>query len=122
MPYVGNLKDIPKGWFLCNGENGTPNLQNQFLMGSGDYASKNFIKAGLPNITGQIWLHGDPMYSWTSGSLYAIGKDINTTPTTVPQTGYTCLVLDASKSSPVYGGSTTVQPPSYTVYFIIRLK
>lgn len=27
---------VPTGWFLCNGENGTPDLRNRFVVGSGD--------------------------------------------------------------------------------------
>ncbi|MFH1379986.1 MAG: tail fiber protein [bacterium] len=27
----------PKGWALCNGENGTPNLSDKFIMGTTDY-------------------------------------------------------------------------------------
>ncbi|MFD2566064.1 hypothetical protein [Pseudotenacibaculum haliotis] len=28
--------DIPQGWALCDGTNGTPNLTNRFIVGSGD--------------------------------------------------------------------------------------
>jgi microcystin-dependent protein len=28
--------NVPDGWALCNGENGTPNLQNKFIMGASD--------------------------------------------------------------------------------------
>ena len=26
---------VPEGWFLCNGENGTPDLRNRFIVGAG---------------------------------------------------------------------------------------
>lgn len=26
---------VPNGWFLCNGENGTPDLRNRFIVGAG---------------------------------------------------------------------------------------
>lgn len=32
----GAIVDIPFGWALCDGNNGTPNLQNQFVVGAGD--------------------------------------------------------------------------------------
>lgn len=121
LPYVGDIKDIPSKWALCDGSNGTPNLLNgRFLEGNTTVGI--FKEAGLPNITGQIWFHGNPMYYWSSGSLYAVGKGENTTPTTSPGPAYTCLMLDASKSSPIYGSSTTVQPSSYTVYYIVKIK
>lgn len=36
--WSGSIVNIPttKGWFLCNGQNGTPNLVNRFIVGSGD--------------------------------------------------------------------------------------
>ena len=30
--------------------------------------------------------------------------------------------FDASKSNPIYGKSDTVQPASYTIYYIMRVK
>jgi microcystin-dependent protein len=35
--WSGSIVNIPtnKGWFLCNGQNGTPNLVNRFVVGSG---------------------------------------------------------------------------------------
>jgi len=32
--WSGALADIPQGWFLCDGANGTPNLIDKFLLGS----------------------------------------------------------------------------------------
>jgi len=32
----GAIVDIPAGWLLCNGANGTPDLRNRFLVGAGD--------------------------------------------------------------------------------------
>lgn len=28
--------EVPTGWYLCNGENGTPDLRNRFVVGAGD--------------------------------------------------------------------------------------
>ena len=33
--WSGSIATIPTGWFLCNGGNGTPNMQNQFIVGAG---------------------------------------------------------------------------------------
>ncbi len=35
IPWYGALKDLPKGFALCNGANGTPDLRNRFLVGAG---------------------------------------------------------------------------------------
>lgn len=34
--WSGSIATIPTGWLLCNGENGTPDLRNKFIMGAGD--------------------------------------------------------------------------------------
>lgn len=33
--WSGSVAAIPSGWFLCNGANGTPNLQDRFIVGAG---------------------------------------------------------------------------------------
>lgn len=77
------------------------------------------IAAGLPNITGQTAGLANDM-SAASQELYngAFYKGTNTR-----QAGwggatadeFHPLVLDASRSSPIYGNSDTVQPPAYVV-------
>lgn len=32
--WSGSINDIPNGWLLCNGSNGTPNLTNRFIVGA----------------------------------------------------------------------------------------
>lgn len=32
--YDGNISEIPSGWQLCDGTNGTPDLRGKFIMGS----------------------------------------------------------------------------------------
>ena len=34
--WSGALSNIPAGWTLCNGANGTPNLQDKFIVGAGN--------------------------------------------------------------------------------------
>ena len=36
MLWSGAIVDIPAGWVLCNGGNGTPDLRDRFLLGAGD--------------------------------------------------------------------------------------
>jgi hypothetical protein len=37
LPFFGTDDAIPEGWALCNGENGTPNLNDCFLLGADDH-------------------------------------------------------------------------------------
>lgn len=36
LPWYGQLANIPDGFSLCDGTNGTPDLRNRFLVGAGD--------------------------------------------------------------------------------------
>ena len=59
IPWYGQLKDIPNGFALCNGSNGTPDLRNRFLVGAGNtYGLGNTGGADSVKLTGtQIGSH-----------------------------------------------------------------
>ena len=44
IAWYGFINNVPKTWAICNGENGTPDLRNKFIMGVGDMS--NFGKIG----------------------------------------------------------------------------
>jgi len=116
LPYVGNLTDIPSSWHLCDGTDGTPDLRNRFLQGSD--SSGLFIEAGLPNITGRTIMFMFPSNNGV-GALSSEWYGRALVGGTSAAAGY--LYLDASKSNRIYGASDTVQPPAYTVYYIIKV-
>jgi hypothetical protein len=43
--WSGDCNKIPKGWALCNGYNGTPNLQSRFIVGSGNDSGNDRVNA-----------------------------------------------------------------------------
>lgn len=74
------------------------------------------IEAGLPNITGRLGLEGDKNDNQTSGAVYVDADDkASTRALTTTVSGYQNKRFDASRSSSIYGNSTTVQPPAYVV-------
>ena len=48
--WSGSEASIPSGWVICNGLNGTPDLRNKFLVGSGSHYSKG-TSGGANTIT-----------------------------------------------------------------------
>lgn len=50
LPWYSRSGSVPVGWAICNGENGTPDLRNRFLMGTGDFAQVGQI-GGSPTHT-----------------------------------------------------------------------
>ena len=41
LMWSGSVASIPSGWVLCNGANGTPNLQDRFIVGAGSSYAVN---------------------------------------------------------------------------------
>ncbi len=41
VEWFGAIGEIPAGWVLCNGANGTPDLRNRFIVGAGDTYAVN---------------------------------------------------------------------------------
>lgn len=35
IPWFGRLRDLPEGWHVCDGTNGTPDLRDRFIVGAG---------------------------------------------------------------------------------------
>ena len=118
IPYAGDLSKIPYGWHLCDGSNGTPNLSGRFLEGTTN-APKTFNDAGLPNITG--YFSGENETYHANGAFrHANGGPANKTEDNYGNQND--VYFNASWSNSIYGRSDTVQPASYTVYYIMRIK
>lgn len=64
--WSGSSASIPSGWYLCDGNNGTPNLVNRFVVGAtGSYAvgatggeASHTLTAAEINITGPSTWYG----------------------------------------------------------------
>ena len=114
-------------WLDCNGQscvgystlvsvlgkNTVPDYRNRFLEGS--TSPNQVIEAGLPNITGFVcggWMHGTGAFAPHS-FVNASGDGRGYPPSD-------SCTFDASRCSPIYGNSTTVQPPAVTVRWLIR--
>lgn len=93
-------------------------------MGAGNgHNGGDTVEAGLPNITGEISYVAS---GYGSENSTATGAFCNDDWFNDGKTGYTAngsggtliegLKIDASRSSSIYGNSTTVQPPAFYVY------
>ena len=97
-----------------------PNLTDKFIQGSGTAGTSK--SAGLPNITGSFGGLGNYNSGGTnamSGAFYgsgASGFSFGGGDTVSSLKGY----FNASRSSSIYGSSSTVQPPAVTMRFYIK--
>lgn len=82
------------------------------------------LEAGLPNMTGTIFgvmtYNGGGGYS-PNQALTSIQEDTTHSRDESGQGHYVRVTLDASRSSPIYGASATVQPPAYCTYIWRRV-
>ena len=150
MPYAGPAANVPSGWLPCDGrtvssttypklfaaigttwgyeenitENGVtyfklPDFRNRTLWGADQKVLGSYVEAGLPNITGSIGFRAQNA-NWYSGCVYA-RTDLSggTWDTTSMYAG--TAFINASRCSPIYGNSDTVQPPAAAVNFIIKV-
>lgn len=148
LPFGGTR--VPDGFLLCNGATvsrtvyktlfeaiGTafgsgdgystfnlPNIHHRFIeMTTSTWEVGQAVEAGLPNITGKVMVGGyQMMTSNHTGAFF--GSDYGTADyhgqdgrQNVPTT----FGIDASRSSAVYGRSSTVQPASIRCLAIIKI-
>ncbi len=98
-----------------------PDCRNRVFWGAADFG---YISAGLPNITGELAANdiGDNVTNPTfKGALYA-RKNNSLRDSANGKAGGLKLFIDASLSNPIYGASTTVQPPAIKARFKTRFE
>lgn len=105
--------------------------QDRVLQGTSSGAGGT-IEAGLPNITGKVWLrpldNGDGI-TWDKEDgafITKVVEDPNDSSGAIAKGSggkpFGSINLDASKSNNIYGNSSTVQPPAYKVHFWKRVS
>jgi microcystin-dependent protein len=129
--WSGSVATIPSSWSLCNGANGTPNLQDKFLVGAGSgYA------VGATGGAASVSLTEAQMPSHKHGYVYATGTFIDGNGTTdhVDQgnineleqgagpDGQRLRKYFASTSSKGSGTAHENRPPYYALAFIMRVS
>lgn len=136
----------PQGWLLCDGSavsrtdyaalyavigttygagNGSttfnlPNLVDKFVEGS---ATSGTVKsAGLPNITGTVsTVTARRDFSYSGSLKYTNTYNYSYSNYSGEGDGRIgILKSDANSSNPIYGNSTTVQPPALTMRYIVK--
>ena len=101
-----------------------PNMTGRALMGGESVKS---VEAGLPNIEGSFWPLGDydestpnNVRQGTEGAFYAQGRTYGQGLAERGISDNARAMFDASKSNPIYGASSTVQPPSLSLIAQIK--
>ena len=119
----GKINTIPKGWSVCNGSNGTPNLSDKFVVSSTTSLSisgQSTVKLGpnnLPVHFHQSQYRQYPCGTNSCGTYWYTGQD-----TPVPSCSSTLSYADYYVSDSV-GKSVPIilLPPFYTLLYIMKL-
>jgi len=130
-PVSSNPEDM-ENWLECNGQNvsqsaypelyaviglKTPDLRDRVTWGAGKFSPGAELEAGLPNITGKLFLQTQTS---TEGAFSRIGDGPGDGNGDDGWTDDPIISFDASHSNPIYGRNDTVQPPAVAVRFLIR--
>lgn len=133
---------VPTGWLVCDGKEVSktqyadlysvigdifgeaednnsfviPDLIDKFVQGSTTVGTEK--EAGLPNITGTIAGDSGTSANNVSGAFY--NDWVNAGGYEGYDTGNPVIRFNASRSSSIYGKSSTVQPPALTLLPLIK--
>lgn len=110
--YIGTQSTCPLST-LIPGSSWSLVATNRALWGGNGSNGTATIDAGLPNITGNFAVNS-PSSASTSGA-FALSSSWNSHGWDGTTNGGRTYDFDASRSSSIYGNSSTVQPPAYVV-------
>ena len=128
LPYVGDMADIPEGWALCDGSNGTLDMRDLFIVGAG----KNYelYNTGGKN---EVELNADQLpahyHNLYTSRQFAINR--NGSVWGIEQEGWTLVEENTGTrcGRTGYSGNTSGKtvphenrPPYIAVYYIMRIK
>ncbi len=117
--WSGKVSNIPSGWLLCNGNNGTPNLTDRFVIhadadsgGTNDVGdsggSKTISEANLPSHAHTYNVHSQNEDRGHTNMNLTAGSDPNPTST------------DGTPSTNSVGSGTDYMPKFYALAYIMK--
>ena len=110
--WSGATNNIPTGWALCDGQNGTPNLQDKFIVGAGSTYAVD-ATGGSADAT---------LVSHTHNLLYNHGSFGGSSGAVTPRSGNTPVTPGISGRVSTEGSSATDAnlPPYFALCYIMK--
>lgn len=103
--WSGAIVDIPDGWVICDGNNGTPDLRDRFIVGAGDTYAVDAVGGAVTH--GHTFTSDGHTHDIPAGANIAAGANFNDTSNQSQATGTT--------------QPTSSLPKYYALAFIMKL-
>ena len=122
VSWYGDKANVPSGWAICDGTNGTPDLRDRFIVGAGNsYSLKATGGANTVSLTADQ--NGPHSHSGTTSSSQQTvvpGSDLlGTHSNNMGKWGTVNITLTTGSSGK--GAAHENRPPYYALYFIMKL-
>lgn len=116
-----NGTTAPVGWALCNGQNGTPDLRDKFIMGMGTNAYKSIGGNSTVTLTANnLPPHNHPMLVDVSGGWANSAAKTNKKPIGSGESK-SSNVTWATESNPTSNSPINILPPYYVLAYIMKM-
>lgn len=122
VSWYGDKANVPSGWAICDGTNGTPDLRDRFIVGAGNsYSFKATGGANTVSLTADQ--NGPHTHSGTTSSSQQTvvpgGDLLGTHSNNMGKWGTVNITLTTASSGK--GAAHENRPPYYALYFIMKL-
>jgi hypothetical protein len=135
--WSGSIGSIPAGWVLCNGNNGTPDLRNRFIVGAGSTyavdATGGSADSTLPThthgatsvVTDPGHAHVLPIDNTYTNNGIATGANPGptlpeATPGTLSNTAFTSITVATTNANAGVSATNGNLPPYYALCYIMK--
>lgn len=127
--WSGSQSKIPAGWKLCNGQNGTPNLTNRFILGAGSKytcgatggsSTVSLSQSQMPSHSHKFRVNGADVkirYRPSTGYVKE-GRDVDALDDLDSSTS--SITVSGNTDSAGSGSSHENNPPFYALCFIMK--
>jgi hypothetical protein len=129
--WSGSIASIPSGWFICDGNNGTPDLRNRFIVGAGStYAvaatggSANATLVSHTHTATSVVTDPGHSHSYTASIIAGPQAGLTGSEAIAPslQTGTSSTGITVATTNSTEGSSATNAnlPPYYALAYIMK--
>lgn len=126
--WSGAINNIPTGWALCDGNNGTPNLTDRFIVGAGSTYTVGAVggEATHTLTTEELPSHDHSFYAWSSSGSVGTHDYLKANVSSGGQVGKERGQVARTTSTDMIGstGSGVAhenRPPYYALAYIMKL-